>query len=93
MYKKAEKYISIKKENMEIERISEEEEQNIRGIGEAATRGTTSFFIFAGFGLGTIKTHININYDACYVCFYLCITWIYNKYYRGIWSVWDTYFV
>ena len=36
MYKKAEKHTPIKKENMEIERISEVEKQNIRGISEAA---------------------------------------------------------
>ncbi|MCB2342396.1 hypothetical protein [Clostridium estertheticum] len=60
MYKKAKKYIPIKKENMEIERISEEEKQNIREMGEAATLGVTSFFILACLGMGTIKTHINI---------------------------------
>ncbi|MCB2362581.1 hypothetical protein LGL00_26880, partial [Clostridium estertheticum] len=60
MYKKAKKYIPIKKGNMEIERISEEEKQNIREMGEAATLGVTSFFILACLGMGTIKTHINI---------------------------------
>ena len=60
MYKKAKKYVHIKKENMEDERISEEEKHNIREIGEASTLGMTSFFIFAGFGMGSIKTHIDI---------------------------------
>ena len=60
MYKKARKHIPIKKENMEVEIISEEEKHNIREIGDASTLGMTSFFIFAGFGMGSIKTHIDI---------------------------------
>ncbi|MBZ9606705.1 hypothetical protein G9F73_002485 [Clostridium estertheticum] len=57
MYKKAKKHTPVKKENMEVEIISEEEKQNIREIGKAATLGMTSFFIFAGFGMGITQIH------------------------------------
>ncbi|MGH4118645.1 hypothetical protein [Clostridium sp.] len=57
MYKKAKKNIPIKKENMEVEKISEEEKQNIREMGKAATLGMISFFIFAGFGMSISQTY------------------------------------
>ena len=56
MYKKAKTLIPIKKENIEIERISEEEKQNIKEIGKAATLGMISFFMFAGFGMSISQT-------------------------------------
>jgi|GEM_PF-1464902 len=52
MYKKAKKYIPIKKDDMGIERISEEVKQNIKEMGKATTLGMTSLFIFAGLGMG-----------------------------------------
>ena len=48
MYKKAQKYVPIKKENMETEKISEKEKHNIREMGQSSTLGVVSFFVFSG---------------------------------------------
>ncbi|MBU3111577.1 hypothetical protein [Clostridium lacusfryxellense] len=59
MYKKAKEHIPNKKVNIEIEKISEEEKHNIREMGKATTLGMISFFVFAGLGMGSMKTDIN----------------------------------
>ena len=77
MYKKAKKYMSIKKDNMEVEIISEEEKQNIREMGKAATLGVSSLFIFAGLGMGVTQIlDINIKLLRLVIIFVSTCTFI-----------------
>ena len=48
MYKKAVNYVKAEKGNTIIEKISEDEKQNIRNMGKATTLGVISFFVFCG---------------------------------------------
>lgn len=56
MYQKLKKYVLIKKETNSIEKISEEEKQNIREIGQATTLGTVCFYIFCAVGISVPLT-------------------------------------
>ncbi|MBU3075863.1 hypothetical protein [Clostridium estertheticum] len=77
MYKKAKKYILIKKEDIAVEKISEEEKQNIRAIGKAATLGVSSFFIFAGLGMGVTQImDIDIKLLRVFIIFVSICTFI-----------------